>query len=235
MSEQRSSSYAVIPSYILDDDDLDEGAKTLYARISMYSQDGRCWASNKHFAEKQKVTTRCIQLWLKQLVDKGYIVVEVETGSFQTKRDIWITNDFKKHYTKRTTVHPPANCSSPPPAPQFTSIDKYKDINKIPPPTSSKESGSGSSENPHKQQLAQEDLDKLQRFQATCAKKNIPFTLAFLRKVYSKTSIAAVQSALKRLSRRSPESLEQTPDLERIFWSLAKDEHESHQITRKTQ
>ena len=98
-------SYAILPSFIMDDENLDEGAKILYARISMYSQDGRCWASNAHFAEKQKVTIRCIQNWLKQLIDNEYIEVEIEKGGFQTKRNIWITTDFKKSYTKRTVVH----------------------------------------------------------------------------------------------------------------------------------
>jgi|HubBroStandDraft_2_1064218.scaffolds.fasta_scaffold00031_41 hypothetical protein len=128
MSIPQKSSYAIIPSYILDDENLDEGAKNLYARISMYSQDGRCWASNQHFADKQKVTTRCIQKWLKQLVDAEYIHVEVERGGFQTKRDIWITNDFKKFNTKRTTVHPQTNHNSCHNEPQFVQINT-SDIN----------------------------------------------------------------------------------------------------------
>jgi hypothetical protein len=110
----------------MDDETLEEGAKILYARISMYSKDGKCWASNRHFAEKQKVTNRCIQNWLRQLIDAGYIEVDVRKGGFQTERDIWIVIDFKKMYTKRTTVHPIAKCSSPPEAPQFAQININK-------------------------------------------------------------------------------------------------------------
>ena len=128
MSAPQKASYAIIPSYILDDENLDEGAKNLYARISMYSQEGRCWASNSHFAEKQKVTTRCIQKWLKQLSDAEYIFIEVERGGWQTKRDIWITNDFKKFNTTRTTVHPQTNDSSCHNEPQFVQINT-SDIN----------------------------------------------------------------------------------------------------------
>ncbi len=117
--QNRNGSFAILPSFVMDNENLDEGAKILYARISMYSQDGRCWASNAHFAEKQKVTTRCIQKWLKQLSDFGYIEVEIKTGGFQTQRNIWIVIDFKNNVTKRTTVHPLANYSSPPTEPQF--------------------------------------------------------------------------------------------------------------------
>jgi hypothetical protein len=131
MSEKNinsKSSYAVLPSFVMDDDNLNEGAKILYARISMYSQEGRCWASNDHFAEKQQVTTRCIQKWLAELKDAGYIEVDIEKGGFQTKRDIWIVNDFKKMFTRRTVVRPEANGSSPSPEPQFTHINT-SDIN----------------------------------------------------------------------------------------------------------
>jgi len=107
------SSYAVIPSYIMEDKTLEDGAKLLYARISMYSKEGRCWASNKHFSEKHGVCVRTIQLWIKQLSDAGYIEVDIDKSGYQTKRDIWITNDFKKIHMKRNTFHPGANDISP--------------------------------------------------------------------------------------------------------------------------
>ena len=106
-------SYAILPSFIMDDDNLNEGAKILYARISMYSQEGRCWASNAHFAEKQKVSTRCIQNWLTELKKCGYIEIELITEGKNTRRNIWLIIDFKKQNKGRTTVHPPMNHSSP--------------------------------------------------------------------------------------------------------------------------
>lgn len=121
MENHKKSSYAIIPCYILDDENIEEGAKNLYARISMLSDEGRCWATNEYFAEKHKVTTRCIQNWLKQLKDAEYIDVEVEKGGFQTKRNIWITNDFKKQFTKRNTIHPLKKSDSPPPDAYFAS------------------------------------------------------------------------------------------------------------------
>ncbi len=124
MTNPRNGSYAITPSFVLDDETLDEGAKVLYGRISMYSEEGRCWASNQHFADKHKVTTRCIQQWLEQLKDAGYIEIDLDKSGFQTKRDIWIINDFKKQFTRRNTVRADANCISSGGAPQFTSSNK---------------------------------------------------------------------------------------------------------------
>lgn len=123
MTQENKSSFAFLPCYIMDDETLDEGAKILYARISMYSNEGRCWASNQHFAEKQKVTTRCIQKWLAELKEAGYIEVEIDSSGFQTKRNIWLNIDFKNNFTKRTTIHPPLPCSSPTHEPQFVHIN----------------------------------------------------------------------------------------------------------------
>lgn len=121
--ENKKSSFSVIPSYILCDEDLEHGAVRLYGMISMYSEEGRCWASNQHFADKFKVSIRTIQNWLQQLTDKEYIEVEIIKGGFQTKRNIWITNDFKKHSTKRNTFHPDAQCISPTHETDFTSYN----------------------------------------------------------------------------------------------------------------
>ena len=131
MSENhRKSSYGHLPSFIMEDENLEDGAKILYARIDMYSQEGRCWASNEHLAEKQKVTVRCIQLWLKQLLDCEYIEIDIKRIPGKgNSRDIWIKTDFKKMFTKRTTVHPPLNHSSPRGEPQFTSYIEDKEQN----------------------------------------------------------------------------------------------------------
>ena len=125
----KKSSWAVTPGYILDDDDLDEGAKNLYSRISMYLSDGRCWATNNHFAEKHKVSLRTIQNWLSQLKDKGYIEIEVFLEGTQTRRNIWITVDFKKNTPPCNTLHAPLQQDSCPPEAGCIHInnrDKYK-------------------------------------------------------------------------------------------------------------
>ncbi len=114
-TKNHNGSFAILPSFVMENENLDEGAKILYARISMYSENGRCWASNSHFADKQKVDIRTIQRWLKQLVDEEYIEVEIERGTFNTRRNIWIIIDFKKNFTKRHECHPPMKSMSPPP------------------------------------------------------------------------------------------------------------------------
>lgn len=119
----------------MEDEDLEDGAKLLFARISQYSQEGRCWASNNHFAEKHKVDIRTIQRWLKQLKDAGHIHIDVQTGGFQTSRDIWISNDFKKMFTKRHACHPSTSPVSSPPATDVVHIsikDNNKEIKKSP-------------------------------------------------------------------------------------------------------
>lgn len=119
-------SYATIPYYILDDEEIEDGAKLLYARISNMAQEGRCWAGNKFLAEKHKVCERTIQKWLKQLSDAEYIIVEIEKGTFNTRRNIWLSQEFKKQFTKRTTVRHPPNYSSPPPELQFVHNNSTK-------------------------------------------------------------------------------------------------------------
>lgn len=124
MSGSTKSSYSIVPCFILDDNDLDEGAKILYARISMLSQEGRCWATNGYFAEKQKVTERCVQKWLQQLKEKEYIDVEIDSNGYQTTRTIWLSNDFKKMFKGRTTVQGGVPYSSGGSEPQFTPLNK---------------------------------------------------------------------------------------------------------------
>jgi len=140
MSEHHEkSSFSVIPSYILEDEDLNSGAIVLYARLSMYSKEGRAWPSNQHLAEKQKVDERTIQKWLKQLKDKKYIEVEIIVGknNRQTIRNIWINNDFKNNFKGWHIDHPPPAVASPPPDRGGTHInikrinikeDKYKNL-----------------------------------------------------------------------------------------------------------
>lgn len=123
MSISSNNSYAVIPCYIMDDDTLEPGAQMLYARLSMLANEGRAWPSNKYLAEKQKVTTRCIQNWLKQLSDAKYIEIELIKTGFQTKRNIWLDSKFKEMFTKRTTVRAGVNHSSCRGEPQFTHIN----------------------------------------------------------------------------------------------------------------
>ena len=152
--EDFSSSFAIIPSYVLEDQSLSIGAKLLYSWISMYANRGKCWASNRHFGEKLGVKIRSIQNWLKELTDQSYIQVEVIYDSVQTKRNIWLSDDFRKRFKTPqfskinstsdknsqpdsectppcNIMHPPPKKGTPPHAPECTSIYKvYKSKDK---------------------------------------------------------------------------------------------------------
>ena len=76
--EQQSinkSYYAIIPANVRYDNDLTPNAKLLYGEITaLCNEKGYCWASNDYFAELYKTSTRTISRWIKQLINKGYII-----------------------------------------------------------------------------------------------------------------------------------------------------------------
>lgn len=70
--------YAILPANVRYDDNLKDKAKLLYAEItSLSNKDGKCWASNRYFAELYNVTTTTISLLIKNLVDQGYLETEL--------------------------------------------------------------------------------------------------------------------------------------------------------------
>ena len=70
--------YAVIPANIRYDKDLKPMAKLLYGEISALTQkDGKCWATNKYFAELYGLTKETISRLISSLVKKHYITIEI--------------------------------------------------------------------------------------------------------------------------------------------------------------
>lgn len=70
--------YAVIPAEIRYDKDLKDKAKLLYGEIASLTQkNGECWATNNYFAELYGVSKMTISRLIQDLVDKGYISVEI--------------------------------------------------------------------------------------------------------------------------------------------------------------
>lgn len=70
------SYYAVIPSYILQDKNINPNSKLLYADITaLCNEKGFCWAKNEYFSERYAVSVRTIQNYLKELQEAGYIKI----------------------------------------------------------------------------------------------------------------------------------------------------------------
>lgn len=76
--EMQKGYYAIIPANVRYDKDLSANAKLLYGEITaLTNAEGYCWATNAYFAELYNVTKTSISLWIKQLLDKGYISSEI--------------------------------------------------------------------------------------------------------------------------------------------------------------
>lgn len=72
------SFYCVIPSFILKDKEVSDGAKILYGHISGLTQlNGECWASNNYFADLIDKSIPTIKRQIKELKIKNYISVEI--------------------------------------------------------------------------------------------------------------------------------------------------------------
>ena len=66
--------YAIIPAEVRYDDDLKDKAKLLYGEIAALSDTyGKCFASNKYFANLYKVDISTISRLIKNLSNKGYL------------------------------------------------------------------------------------------------------------------------------------------------------------------
>ena len=77
MTEQPNY-YAIIPADVRYDSRLTANAKLLYGEItSLSNKDGKCWATNKYFAELYGVSVVSISKWINQLIAYGYLESEI--------------------------------------------------------------------------------------------------------------------------------------------------------------
>ncbi len=100
MSNEQQNYYAVIPSVILNANDLTSDEKLLYALItSLSNEKGYCYASNSYFAKRFGKTDRSIKRWLQALTSKSYVTSEViyREGTKQiTNRYLRIARDVPR-------------------------------------------------------------------------------------------------------------------------------------------
>lgn len=79
MAEPPRAYYAIIPANVRYDPELPANAKLLYGEITaLCNERGYCWASNQYFAELYNVSIRTVQMWVKQLTERGYVQIEMQ-------------------------------------------------------------------------------------------------------------------------------------------------------------
>ena len=100
MSSQTSSHqpnyYAVIPASVRYCKGLEPCARLLYGEITaLCNQEGFCWARNKYFSDLYGVDDRTIRRWIESLSKNNFIFCEVDQGTFNPQRKIYLKESFK--------------------------------------------------------------------------------------------------------------------------------------------
>ena len=71
------SYYAVIPSPVLHDAGLSDGAKVLYGHIAVLaSKSGECFATREHLAAKMGAAKRTVSRQVAELIERGHIIAQ---------------------------------------------------------------------------------------------------------------------------------------------------------------
>jgi hypothetical protein len=66
--------FLIIPSQIAYDSELPSNARLLYGEIAfLCKKNGYCWATNEYFANLYGVSKTSVSLWIKELIDHGFV------------------------------------------------------------------------------------------------------------------------------------------------------------------
>ena len=76
--KEYSNYYAIIPANVRYDNRLNADEKLLYGEITaMLNKDGECCELNSYFAELYSVSNKMISICIKNLVNYGYLKIEI--------------------------------------------------------------------------------------------------------------------------------------------------------------
>lgn len=126
---ERFSAYVVIPSSVFFDRELSERARLLYGLLScMSNHKGYCWAKNETIGRYLSVDERTVRRHLKELQDRGHILIQQRNDGGTTVRQIHMAA-----LTDRPdkSVHPPGQIC--PDRPDKSVHQNNININNIPP------------------------------------------------------------------------------------------------------
>lgn len=94
MNKIINDTFSIIPHKILFNNKINSSEKLLYCYIvSLSNKDTYTFATNKYFADKFNVTTRCVNLWLNKLEEEKLIKLEYEyINNEMVKRKIFLVS-----------------------------------------------------------------------------------------------------------------------------------------------
>ena len=107
LHEAKTSShfYILIPSEVITNSELTDGAKLLYGEILfLAAKNNFCFATNDYFGKLNSVSKRTVNNWLQELKRTGLIRSEIIRNTFNRqveKRKIFIKKNFSVKHQKQ--------------------------------------------------------------------------------------------------------------------------------------
>lgn len=104
------SAYAVIPNYILCNENLSDFDIRVYAIISqLANQNGFCYAKNEYLSQILNKTTISISNSINRIAKNGFFILEYDKFK---NRKIYISKDFYERDSEKTTIKTQENQST---------------------------------------------------------------------------------------------------------------------------